>query len=220
MTQPTNRRDLLKRGGAFAATLAFPRDLNVLPRLIGSLDASAPALPPLEVIALNRMAFGARPGDLEAFRALPGSTPEEKLRAYVEQQLNPAQIDDRACDARLAPFETLRKSLEQLWADHVVKNPYADKDADKEWEWRMRPASETRAATLIRAAHSQRQLVEVLADFWHNHFNVYGWDDNTAPVLPHYDRDVIRAHLFGNFRQMLQAVAASPAMLYYLDNAT
>jgi len=66
--------------------------------------------------------------------------------------------------------------------------------------------------------YSKRQLIEVLADFWHNNFNVYGWHYYVGPVFVHYDRDVIRAHLLGNFRQMLEAVAKSTAMLYYLDN--
>jgi uncharacterized protein (DUF1800 family) len=62
-------------------------------------------------------------------------------------------------------------------------------------------------------------LFEVLVGFWHNHFSVYGRQDEVAPVFVHYDRDVIRANALGNFRQMLEAVAKSPAMLYYLNNA-
>ncbi|MEK7423379.1 MAG: DUF1800 domain-containing protein, partial [Actinomycetota bacterium] len=65
---------------------------------------------------------------------------------------------------------------------------------------------------------SERQLFEVLVDFWHNHFNVYGWEFIEAPVWVHYDRDVIRPNVLGNFRQLLEAVAKSPAMLVYLDN--
>ncbi len=60
----------------------------------------------------------------------------------------------------------------------------------------------------------------MLADFWHNHFNVYGFEYWSAPVWVHYDRDVIRANVFGNFRTMLGAMAKSPAMLYYLDNVS
>src|SRR5690606_30997676 len=65
---------------------------------------------------------------------------------------------------------------------------------------------------------SKRQLQEVLTDYWHDHFNVYAWDYWTAPTFVHFDRDVIRQHLFGNFRAMLEAVAQSPAMLFFLDN--
>jgi uncharacterized protein (DUF1800 family) len=82
------------------------------------------------------------------------------------------------------------------------------------------PASEVRRATFLRAVYSKRQLVEVLADHWHNHFNVYAWDYPQAAVFVHYDRDVIRKHLFGNFRVLVEAAAKSPAMLYYLDNQT
>ena len=84
----------------------------------------------------------------------------------------------------------------------------------------MRPVWETQRATFIRAVYSRRQLKEVLADFWHNHFNVFGEDSIQGPVFVHYDRDVIRAHMLGNFRQMLEAVARSTGMLYMLDNYT
>ncbi len=74
------------------------------------------------------------------------------------------------------------------------------------------------AAKLIRAVDSQRQLQEVLVDFWNNHFNI---DIRKAPcgVLKVIDdRDVIRPHIFGKFRDLLEASAKSPAMLVYLDN--
>ena len=83
---------------------------------------------------------------------------------------------------------------------------------------RQQPVREVEIATWIRAVYSRKQLQEVLVDFWHNHFNVYGWDDVIAPVFAQYDRDVIRAHALGNFREMIEAVAKSPAMLFYLDN--
>ena len=72
--------------------------------------------PPLEAIALNRLAFGPRPGDLDAFRQLPGESAADRLRVWVDQQLNPYAIDDTACNARLATsaFVTLDKSLPQL----------------------------------------------------------------------------------------------------------
>lgn len=82
----------------------------------------------------------------------------------------------------------------------------------------MAPFFETERLTFLRALYSKKQLVEVLADFWHNHFNVYGDDYYIGPMFVHYDRDIIRQHLFGNFREMLEAVAKSPAMLYFLDN--
>jgi uncharacterized protein (DUF1800 family) len=171
-------------------------------------------LPAPEIIALNRMGFGPRPGDLEALYAL-GSDSTARLQVYVDQQLNPESIDDSACDALLAAqgFSTLGKSRQQLWQEHVVKEGVTREE-------RMQPVSETLRATFLRAIYSKRQLVEVLADFWHNHFNVYGWDSWSAGTWVHYDRDVVRGNLLGNFRQMLGAVAQSAAMLYYLDNVS
>ena len=84
----------------------------------------------------------------------------------------------------------------------------------------MRPFWETQRATFIRAVYSRRQLKEVLADFWHNHFNVFGDDSIQGPMFVHYDRDVIRANMLGNFRTMLEAVASSTGMMYMLDNYT
>ncbi len=175
---------------------------------IGIAAAGLPARPPLAVIALNRMGFGPRPGDLRAFHQLANSD-DARLTKYVDQQLNPASIDDSACDAILAAhnFQHLNKPLTQLWSEFRTNKV----------EW-WRPAAELERATLLRAVYSKRQLVEVLADHWHNHFNVYGWDYWIAPTLIHYDRDVIRRHMLGNFRKMLEAVAQSPAMLFYLDN--
>ena len=152
--------------------------------------------------------------DGNAVMALGDASPT-RLQAYVDQQLNPAVIDDSVCDAVIAAqgFATLGKSRAQLWQEHVVKTAVT-------WDERMQPARETMAATFLRAVYSRRQLVEVLADFWHNHFNVYGWDSWSAGTWVYYDRDVLRGNLFGNFRQMLGAVAKSAAMLYYLDNVS
>ncbi len=221
------RRQLLTGVGAALAATALGQGLQSTPaqaeeapdqpamrspRPSLAQAATEPALPSLAVIALNRMGFGPRPGDLSAFQAL-GSTTEAAFAAYVDQQLNPAAIDDSACEAILATyqFQTLEKSLAQLWADHVRKEGI-------DWTERTRPMWETEYATFLRGVHSKRQLLEVLADHWHNHFNVYGREYWTAPVWVHYDREVIRAHALGNFRQMVEAVAQSPAMLYFLDN--
>ncbi len=177
-------------------------------QVVAALDGGAPEVPNVAVIALTRMAFGATPNDWAAFNAL-GNSDDERLTAYVDQQLNPAAIDDSVCDGVIASwgFTTLNKSLTKLWADH----------ANGEMGYGL-PAEEVEQATFLRAIYSKRQLVQVLADYWHNHFNIYAWDGWPQPTFVHYDRDVIRANLLGNFRTMLEAVAQSPAMLYYLDN--
>src|SRR5690606_192606 len=73
-------------------------------------------------------------------------------------------------------------------------------------------------ARMVRAIHSERQLEEMLVGFWFNHFNVFAGKGQVRVYLTEYERDVIRPHVFGNFRDMLGAVAESPAMLFYLDN--
>jgi uncharacterized protein (DUF1800 family) len=74
------------------------------------------------------------------------------------------------------------------------------------------------ASRLLRAVYSERQLNEVMVDFWTNHFNVFIGKAATRWHLPAYDRDVIRPHALGNFKDLLAATAKSPAMLFYLDN--
>jgi uncharacterized protein (DUF1800 family) len=176
-----------------------------------------PILPPLEVIALNRISFGIAPGDVEAFRSLPGATSQDKFKAYVEQQLQPASIRDEPCEKRLAHLQSLGKSLEQVWREYYRGAP----ETNKKFEVFYLPTNETKFATLVRAVYSKRQLQEVLADFWHNHFNISpDRDVRIAATFANWDREVIRKHLLGNFRQMLGAVATHPAMLYYLDNAS
>jgi uncharacterized protein (DUF1800 family) len=163
------------------------------------------------------------------------------LARYVDAQLRPpagdeAHVRERLREARLQiayeagkndegeayaardeqrGLTTLDKALPELW--HLTKwhKPMAFAE-------RVRPVQELRAATWVRARHSSYQLREVLADFWHNHFHVNaGGDDIRVSVsLPSYDRDVIRPHCLGNFRELLEAVATAPAMLAYLNNAS
>ena len=71
---------------------------------------------------------------------------------------------------------------------------------------------------LLRAVYSNRQLEEVLVDFWMNHFNVFNGKGPSRILLTSFERDAIRPHVFGKFRDMLLATARHPAMLYYLDN--
>jgi len=73
-------------------------------------------------------------------------------------------------------------------------------------------------AKLYRAIYSNRQLEEQMADFWFNHFNVYMDKGADRILTSSYERDAIRPHVFGKFRDLLEATAESPAMLFYLDN--
>lgn len=168
------------------------------------------ARPPFAVRALNNLSYGATAASIAAFNALGGND-TARMTAYVDQQLNPAAIDDSAVEARInaAGYTTLGKSLEQLWSQHVRQDDY---------NTRMRPGWEVQRASLVRAVYSRRQLFEITSTFWHDHFNVMVTDYDCCPVYAHYHRDVIRKHAFGNFREMLEDVAKSTAMLIYLDN--
>ena len=185
--------------------------------LIGQAASAADApTAPLELIAFNRMGYGPRPGDLENFRKLPGRDTNAKFEAFVNQQLNPQAIDDRDAESRVAGLSTQRKSLEQLWLDHRVNV----KDGDERYIIMWQPTQETRLNMLLRAVYSKRQLLEVLVEFWHNHFNVFPDRDERIVTGFAAFHQHIRKHALGNFRTLLGGVAESPAMLYYLDNAT
>jgi hypothetical protein len=174
-----------------------------------SPGASAPSL---KALAFSRAAFGPTPGDVADFLSM-GSTDAERFEAWVDRQLEPDSIADSELEGKLTEsrYETLDKTVNELWVDHLLE----DEDVD----YRLLPVWESQHAVILRAIYSRRQLAEVLADFWHNHFNVYGWHEYVGPVFVHYDRDVIRANMLGNFRDFIEAMTISPAMLIYLDNA-
>lgn len=161
---------------------------------------------------LDRLTYGARPQDIAHFLSL-GSDSGSRLTQWLDRQLDPQALDESDLQQRLAAvgYQTLDKSITELWADHVI-------GAMSSWPERNLPVSETAAARLVRAVYAERQLNEMMVEFWHDHFNVAGWQFSIAPVFVQHDRDVVRAHSLGNFRHMLEAVAKSTAMLYYLDN--
>ena len=214
-----SRRTFLSATAAATASV-------VAARPAAPVHAAPEALPSREVIALNRMGFGPRAGDVARVRAMG-------LAAYIEEQLQPQALDDAACNGQLAaarlrisygastgyparneaaPLTLLDAPISTLWAR-------ARYDVSVSWQERMRPWEEVRMATWLRAVYSKRQLLEVLADFWHNHFNVNTSNDTGVAVsFPVYDREVIRGNALGTFRQFLESVATSTAMLFYLDN--
>ncbi len=109
------------------------------------------------------------------------------------------------------------------YLDEPIEKPWAllDPKTARPNEEQARPYHEVAAAAVFRAAHSRAQLYEQVVGFWHDHFNVLATDDKKIGcALPSYDRDAIRPHALGNFRDLLEAVAKSPAMLIYLSNAS
>lgn len=178
--------------------------------------------PPFAAYVLNRIGFGPRKGtpfSVEAFNAL-GATDDARLTAFVDQQLNPTtngagDVVDPDVTARLShqDYATLGKSFDQLWLDHEVNGSPSGGPYTRDW-----PIREVERAVFVRAIYSRWGLFEQMADFWHNHFNCYGYDRYAAPTWTSWDRDVIRRNALGNFRTMLQKTFEAPAMLYYLDN--
>lgn len=173
---------------------------------------------------LNRLAFGPRPGDLERVRKLG-------VDDWIEWQLHPEKIDDRKVERLVSRFPLLSKSSFELARDYPPEGALAHQlmaggrklTAEDSMKIRnagresFRVAREMRAARVIRAVTSERQLLEVMTDFWLNHFNVHAGKERVRYSLPAYD-SIIRAHALGNFRDLLGAVARSEAMLQYLDN--
>src|SRR6516162_8757880 len=84
------------------------------------------------------------------------------------------------------------------------------------------PVNDLKEGKVYRALYSNRQLEEVLVDFWFNHFNVFEgknvMNSSERPLLASYERDAIRPQVFGHFKDLLLATARHPAMLLYLDN--
>jgi len=82
----------------------------------------------------------------------------------------------------------------------------------------QRVVEELAMAKVTRAIYSDRQLQQVMDDFWFNHFNVYAAKGEVKWYLTSYERDVIQPHTLGKFKDLIEATAKSPAMLFYLDN--
>ncbi|MSO97615.1 MAG: DUF1800 domain-containing protein [Rhodospirillaceae bacterium] len=183
-------------------------------------------------IALNRTTFGAREADVAGVE-------RSGWTAWVEEQLRPPTGDDPQLAAYMAsqrlhykypagsyldfkwpeldefrPFTYLYANVEKLWR---LARGVAENYSFGEQGW---PRVEHCSAIFIRNAHSKFQLREFMTDFWINHFNI-GRSKATfvENELVAFERDVIRPNVFGNFRQIIEGVTKSPAMLIYLDNA-
>src|SRR6202790_1806913 len=242
--------------------------------------------------AMNRLAYGPRPGDLERVRQMG-------LAKWIDQQLSPNSIDDKALNARLENLPTLSMSSARLIEEYPQPKQaavQAAKRADAATTASPAPPSSSAAvgqsasntspevnvadkasvpvsmktkpsptnpevaanvttpgsgkrnvlsgpdpnavprviadnskkpqrvieelamAKVTRAIYSERQLQQVMDDFWFNHFNVYARKGENKWYLTSYERDVIQPHTLGKFKDLVTATAESPAMLFYLDN--
>ncbi len=167
---------------------------------------------PLRRRLAERATFGPSPATRAALRA-------EGAHGWLERQLRPEGISDVAAELRLEGLETLSLSPERAVAMAPDLKPGRDRAKRRMLQMRLRDmAHEQAAARVIRAVHGERELLEVMTDFWFNHFNVFARKGPVPLVLPQYERDVIRKHALGRFDRLLAATARSPAMLIYLDN--
>ena len=218
---------------------------------------------------LNRLGFGARPGDVEKVRAMG-------LQKYIAQQLSGASIDDSIAESKVKDLEVFGMSTADVFAKYpnpagllrqleggrrgaaeqrrgdtaksdAEKGDTAKSDAEKMpqeqlqsgmptdeqrerrqklqalyREYDLRPANQIMpqitANRVLRAVYSERQLQEVMVDFWQNHFNVFSGKAAVRWYIPSYERDVIRKNALGNFKDLVVGTAQHPAMLFFLDN--
>ncbi|MGI8812612.1 MAG: DUF1800 domain-containing protein [Pyrinomonadaceae bacterium] len=214
------------------------------------------------VHVLNRLGFGARPGDVARVKAIG-------LQKYIDQQLDPSSIDDTVAESKVKRLDIFNMSTADLFEKYPSpgalirqldggKAAAAAKAANMEkgdgmmTQEKTQDAAQAQAATdaqqrdrreklqalyreydlkpagqlvpeivanrVLRAVYSERQLQEVMVDFWQNHFNVYSGKAAVRWYIPSYERDVLRKYALGNFKDLLVATAEHPAMLFYLDN--
>ena len=190
--------------------------------------------------ALNRLTFGARPGEVAQVRKIG-------LQRWIDSQLAPPTIDDSVLEAKISRLPNLNAPPAQLQLAYLsdstafIKKLREDSKAgapnnapqlnanqqklvEQIEKSGISPGTSTQTlgalnvAKIARAVESKRQLQEVLVDFWSNHFNVDVRKNVVRSLKIVEDREVIRPRVFGKFRDLLGASAKSPAMLFYLDN--
>jgi uncharacterized protein (DUF1800 family) len=196
--------------------------------------------------AMNRLAYGPRPGDVERIRQLG-------LDKWIDEQLRPESISDSALDLRMEKYPTLNQSASKLLDEFPPPAQAAKKNGETKQEYEQQMQEKRRAAMaqlmdsgndnldkaqeqlakiqgpgriiaelsmakIDRAVYSERQLEAVMEDFWFNHFNVFASKGADRWLLTGYVRDTIRPHTVGKFEDLLLATAKSPAMLFFLDN--
>jgi uncharacterized protein (DUF1800 family) len=154
--------------------------------------------PRAAVHLLNRIGYGPRPGEV-------AQTLRRGLEKHIDEQLEAPS--DPELEARLRAFPTLGYPIGQVLADYARDQRTINRVTDDLY-----------GAKIVRAVHGKNQLQEVLVDFWFNHFNVYILDGFARYATPAYERDAIRPHALGRFRDLLGATAQHPAMVFYLDN--
>jgi uncharacterized protein (DUF1800 family) len=161
---------------------------------------------------LSRTSFGVTPDEVQRVNQLG-------IRGHLDEQLEPEKLSDNRAEEKVAALKTMRLSSRELFELYPPAKVAQERG--------MTPGGmnaprfvilELQQARLLRAVYSQRQLYEVVVDFWNNHFNIFARKGTDRWLTTAYERDTIRPHALGRFRDLLLATAQSPAMLFYLDN--
>ncbi len=191
---------------------------------------------------LDRFAFGPRPGDvghvvetgLEEWLSsqLDGNLPDpdSRLKRFDSLRMTTREIVETYPNPGMVLREAQREGLidREAMQRGDGDGPMGDTKTRREvfgyargqgYRPQRELIGQLMTQKLYRAVYSRNQLQEILADLWFNHFNVSLTDNACRVFIPTYERDAIRAHVTGGFRDMLEATAKHPAMLLYLDNA-
>lgn len=196
---------------------------------------------------LNRLTYGPRPGDLERVKAIGiEKFIEQQLNAAaiddtkIEPRISRFDVFGMSTAEIFGKYPNPGALLQQLEGRNrrqqpangtvaMNEEPSAAERQERQQQLReiyikygLRPAGQLLPQIVgnrvVRAAYSERQLQEVMVDFWQNHFNVFAGKAAVRWYIPSYERDVLRKHALGNFRDLLAGTAQHPAMLFYLDN--
>ncbi|HEY0406795.1 MAG TPA: DUF1800 domain-containing protein [Pyrinomonadaceae bacterium] len=155
---------------------------------------------------------GELPPELEGVREArkKGAAPADATdAAKAADDKTPAMTAEDATATKDAAAEKGNAEARRAMRDYYLKNNL---------QLPQRLVMELQASRILRAVYSERQLQEVMVDFWENHFNVFAGKGADRWLLVSYDRDTIRPNTLGKFKDLLTATAQSPAMLFYLDN--
>ncbi|HEX8501788.1 MAG TPA: DUF1800 domain-containing protein [Pyrinomonadaceae bacterium] len=180
----------------------YPQPGQLLRRL-----ERAGELPP-ELAGLVRRRQQGPPPPTDAPGQMSANEPNADAERVIAEAMRPpapGQGQGATQDEQDPQRRAYRQAIAKYMREQGLENP-------------QRIMFELNASRVLRAVYSERQLQEVMVDFWTNHFNVFAQKGADRWFLTSYDRDVIRPNALGNFRDLLEATAKSPAMLFYLDN--
>ncbi|MBW4595254.1 MAG: DUF1800 domain-containing protein [Brasilonema angustatum HA4187-MV1] len=179
-------------------------------------SAAPPTVDPKVLHVINRLSFGPDPEDVQRVEAMG-------VERYIQEQLSPNSIPEPpSLTSQLEQLETLHQSPVEIRREYQPPlqkgqqpTPEEKKAAREKARLVMQQAIQAR---LLQATQSPRQLQEVMVDFWYNHFNVYAGKGLDRLWVGAYEQQAIRPLALGRFRDLLEATARHPAMLFYLDN--